>query len=81
MWQERRLSGQGVLGGGAQIAPGFDAGELGALEQRVEDGRDLGAAHRLASGKVPLPTTGPLMDLSAALLESGTRGSSRNRHG
>jgi hypothetical protein len=37
----------------------FDAGKLGALEQGVEDGGDLGAAYRLAPAKILPPDDGP----------------------
>ncbi|MDB4972538.1 MAG: hypothetical protein JWN48_879 [Myxococcaceae bacterium] len=45
--QQRRPSCDRRLRGGAQVAARLDARELGALEQSVEHGGDLGPTHRL----------------------------------
>lgn len=50
--QERWLSRDRGLGGGTQISSRLDTSELGALEKRVEHGRDLGTAYRLTTGKI-----------------------------
>lgn len=73
MRQQRWLSGERSLRGCTQVAARLDTSQLGALEQLVKHSRDFGAAHGLTSGRSFRSTTGPRIDLSAALIESGTR--------